>query len=357
MTTSDQPTTAPVPAWVPAVRALAHVVLAVVAATGAALSYKSLYLGASDAFDGSVLAYGFPLLVDALVLGASLQYVAGCRTRSAGRHGWRVTAHAGIAGTIALNALAAGSVTKVPWHVVAPTVWAVLVELYARTAAGSWRATRDDLDTIPVRLWLTAPLESARTWLHQARTSAAVGARRDSAVLVAARTALRLSTPRLRGRRVRRALSRQLRSGALDPAAVLTACAPGAAGRLPSPEAILRAAVASVIHRDTPHTPGLPLPPVGRDAGSTVPPRSARPKPPQRRPAKTGALAVQVEAAADPVDTTVRVIRAAEAAGQAARRDEVLSLVRQLGHRMGGDEARQVWAAARDEITSVNGSA
>jgi len=226
-------------------RTTAHVVLAVVAATGAALSYKSLHLAAAEVFDGSVLAYGFPLLVDALVLGASLQYVAGCRTRSAGRHGWRATAHAGIAGTLVLNALASDSPAEVPWHVVAPAVWAVLVELYARTAAGQWKAERADSEAIPVRLWLTAPIESARTWLRQARLTAAVGARFDTGRHAGAVEALRLTIPGRSGRRVRRVLRRQLRAGSLTPDSVLAACgwtAPGPVARL-APTAVLRAAL------------------------------------------------------------------------------------------------------------------
>ncbi len=212
-------------------RASAHVVLAVVAAIGAGLSYTSLRAGAADVFDDSVLSYGFPLLVDALVLGASLQYVAGARAKSPGRFGWRLTAHAAIAATLALNALAAykpggGGTPAVPWHITAPAVWAVLVELYARTAAGQWRAEHADTETsvIPARLWLTAPIESARTWLHQARRSAAVHTRADLGRHAAALEALRLSAPGRPGRRVRRILRRQLRAGSLTPQAVLTAC-------------------------------------------------------------------------------------------------------------------------------------
>ena len=37
---------------------------------------------AAGVFHGSVLAYGFPLLVDALILGASMQYVAGARAHT-----------------------------------------------------------------------------------------------------------------------------------------------------------------------------------------------------------------------------------------------------------------------------------
>ncbi len=43
-----------------------------------------------------------------------------------GRPGWRLTAHAGVAATITLNALAADSWAGVPWHVAGPAVWSIL---------------------------------------------------------------------------------------------------------------------------------------------------------------------------------------------------------------------------------------
>ena len=205
-------------------RTSAHVILAAVAAIGAALSYASLYGGALPTF-GPYLAVGFPLLVDALVLGASLQYVAGARVGRA-RAGWRLTAHAAIAGTLTLNALASPDVAGIPWHVTAPAVWAVLVELYARQALGDWRAEHvAPRDRIPARLWLTAPVESIRTWLRMARTAAPshAVARLDVGRHAAAVEALRLAIGGRAGRRVRRVLRRQLRAGSLPPGDVLAA--------------------------------------------------------------------------------------------------------------------------------------
>jgi hypothetical protein len=236
-------------------RVVGHVVLAVVAGCGAVLSYASLHAAARPVF--AELAYAFPVLVDALILGASLQYVAGAR-RGVGRAGWRLTAHAGIAGTVALNALAAfapqvdgaaGGLDRVPWHVTAPAVWAVLVELYARQFAGDWRATHLPAARIPVRLWLTAPIESARTWIRTARHSAYASTRIEVGVHTAAREALRLALPGRDGRRVRRVLARQVRAGSLPPSAVLTACrwttGPGAGQ--PVPHEVLRAGLALVL--------------------------------------------------------------------------------------------------------------
>ncbi len=232
-------------------RLAAHAVLSVVAVMGAALSYTSLQRAAARWFDGALLSYGFPLLVDALVLGASLQFVAAARTRSAGRFGWRLTAHAGIGGTLLLNALAAldgprGGAAAVPWHVTAPAVWAVLVELYARGAAGAWKSEQSEVTArIPLRLWLTAPVESARTWLRQARLTAAVAARFEVGRHAAAVEALRLTLSGRPGRRVRRVLRRQLRAGSLTPDAVLEACGWHATGQPASLDAhaVLRAAL------------------------------------------------------------------------------------------------------------------
>lgn len=137
MTTDSALAAGPAPdrrAWpvrtLTSLRVWARIVLIPVAVIGAALSFDSLYRAAVPVF-GDRLAYGFPLLVDALILGASLEYVAGAKV---GRphSGWRLTAHAGIAGTLALNALAAHTPAEVPWHIVAPAVWSVLVELTAR---------------------------------------------------------------------------------------------------------------------------------------------------------------------------------------------------------------------------------
>jgi len=228
-------------------RAAAHAILGVVAALGAVLSYRSLQQAAGAVFPDP-LSYGFPLLVDALVLGASLQYVAGCRDHSQGRHGWRAVAHAGIVATLALNALAADRPSQVPWHVTAPAVWAVLVELYARSAAGVWRAERDGTQTIPFRLWLTAPVESARTWLHLARVGSAARGRAEVGRHAAAAQAVRLTLPGRSGGGVRRFIRRQLRSGAVTPAVVLSACGWDGAGPVVArdPHEVLRAVVTPV---------------------------------------------------------------------------------------------------------------
>jgi hypothetical protein len=69
-------------------------------------------------------------------------------------------------------------------------------------------------ERIPARLWLTAPIESIRTWLRQGRTGVLDHAdtRVDSGLHAAAGEALRLARPGRKGRRVGRMLGRQLRA-------------------------------------------------------------------------------------------------------------------------------------------------
>jgi hypothetical protein len=200
----------------------AVIVLAPVALIGGALSFRSQYLAASTTF-GTGLALGFPALMDLLILGASLAYMAGA---AAGRpmRQWRLLAHAGVGGTLTLNALAAPTWSTVPWHIAAPTVWSVLVELTSQQILGDYEATHHGpTRRIPLSLWVSAPVESARTRLLMARTGQpdAHAARIAVGVHAAAREALRLSLPHRRERRIRSTINRQLRAGSLPPAAIL----------------------------------------------------------------------------------------------------------------------------------------
>jgi hypothetical protein len=204
-------------------RRWAGVVLVPVGLIGAALSFANIYDAALPTF-GPVLAAGVPFLVDFLILGASLMYVAGAKV---GRPhtGWRLTAHTGVVGTLVLNAMASPDLAHLPWHVVAPAVWSVLVEMSAREVLGEWRAAHAvPADRIQLALWFSAPIESARTALHMMRTgtrSAAV-ARREVGVNAAARRIMRKALPSRSGA-TRRALRRQLRAGSLDAQTVVWA--------------------------------------------------------------------------------------------------------------------------------------
>jgi hypothetical protein len=201
-------------------RLASYLVLSAVAAAGAALSYQSLEAAAEDVFPHH-LAQVFPLLVDALIVGASLAYLAGA-VIGRGRAGWRLTAHVGVGGTIFLNALAAESLVTVPWHIAAPIVWSALVELTARDLLGDYRAAHARPDSIPFALWLTAPGESASTWLRVRRQAAHASVRVDVGAHAAAREALRMALPGFRARKVRRVISRQLRAGSVTPDAVVS---------------------------------------------------------------------------------------------------------------------------------------
>ena len=86
--------------------------------------------------------------------GASLAYIASCRAGQP-RIGWRWIAHGGVAGTVALNALAAPDLANVPWHIAAPLVWSVLVEMVARDA--TFAGTPVPRPQVPMLLWITAP--------------------------------------------------------------------------------------------------------------------------------------------------------------------------------------------------------
>ena len=208
--------------------AVAVVVLPVVAAVGAVLSWGSLYAAAAQALGahaptpGGVNLAGaaFPLLVDALILGASARYVAGVKTGQPVA-GWRLAAHAGVTGTVLLNADAAPTLGDIPWHVTAPIVWSVLVELVARDVLGQLRAvSARRADRIPLRLWLTTPAESVRVSWRMARTGAdnADAVRAITERCAAARDDLAAFLPGRRHARTRRQITRRLWAGALDPA-------------------------------------------------------------------------------------------------------------------------------------------
>lgn len=233
----------------------AALVLPVVATVGAVLSWGSLYAAASTALGRhapaptmlgrpvNLAGAAFPLLVDALILGASARYVAGVK---AGRPvgGWRLAAHAGVGGTILLNADAAPTLAEVPWHVTAPIVWSVLVELVARDALGELRETRPNTaDRIPLRLWLTTPAESVRVSWRMARTGEADAetARVVTERCAAARDQLAGAVRGLRYRRLRQQITRRLWAGALDPATLAHLI-----DTIPDPAALHRAVLRTV---------------------------------------------------------------------------------------------------------------
>jgi hypothetical protein len=175
------------------------------------------------------LAALFPLLLDVLILVASAQTVAeAAHGRKA--FGWRLMAWAGLAGSIGLNAAAAGTPTDVPWYVVAPAVWGFLVELVAADVKSLWKEVHQDerQEAIPIRLWLTALPESTRTWLFMVRLGikSHIDARREQAVHAIAEETVRRLTGTWRPfarRRARRILLRAVRAQAIDPRSLIAA--------------------------------------------------------------------------------------------------------------------------------------
>ena len=148
--------------------------------------------------------------------------------------------------------------------------------------AGEYKAAHAPTGRIPLRLWMTAPAESFRAWLHQARRVADVQARRAVGVHGAARVALREATRDRDGRRVRRVLGRQLRTGALDPEVVLAACGwTGDASGVAGPAGVLRRALVSVLdatpaQRDATPAVALATPEASRTTLRIVPPLPVR---------------------------------------------------------------------------------
>lgn len=226
------------------------VVLAVVAMVAAVLSWSSLSEAASLIW-GPRLALAFPLLVDALIVGSALIYVAGVRAGVAS-DGWRLTAHAAAGGTVVLNAMTATTAGEVIWHVTPPLVLAALVELTRAELSRQRRALVIDdapVDRIPGRLWVHRPVSSLRVWLHMAAsgTRSHIDARAELARWASADDVLRrVLRGAPGGRRVRRQVMAQVRDRALDPAVILAVIgwAPGWSGdRRRAAEALSAAAL------------------------------------------------------------------------------------------------------------------
>jgi hypothetical protein len=206
--------------------------LAGIGVIGLANSWGSLYSAASVHMAGtglpdvtvggrtfSTAGLSLPLLLDVLIAVASSRYVIGVlEGRAVG--GWRAAAHAAIAGTVLMNALAAHRWGDVPWHVVAPAVLSLVIELVAREILGTLREITDvRVDVIPLRLWITCPAESVRVAWRMARTGqrSADEVRRQTERCAAVRDDLCLAMPGPRRWRDRTRILRRLWSGALDP--------------------------------------------------------------------------------------------------------------------------------------------
>lgn len=206
----------------PATRAerAAAVGLVLLAGLAGWLSYASVRALAVSKI-GPIEGSAFPLLLDVAVFVSSQYYLSGA-SRGKAQHGYKTLTRALIATTITINAAAASDWRGILVHVVPPAVFASLVELrakqvlsQAREAAGAQR--------IPLKLWIVSPVKAFRISLHVARLSAHGDLWAARERRAAAERALKLAVPGRSGRQARRQARAVLRTGQLDPAALIAA--------------------------------------------------------------------------------------------------------------------------------------
>jgi hypothetical protein len=190
---------------------------------------------------------------DVILFGAALAYLATAYMGKP-RQMWRLISQGGVVGTVLVNATAAHDARTLVVHLTGPIAWAVLVEAGASQLRADYRSrNREALgETIPLRLWLWSPRESARTWLRMARRldGEQQAARLDVGLHQAAVEALRVAAPGRAGRRVRGIVRRQLLAGSLAPEAVLGACGWLDLDESPDPaQRVLRAALGAALGR------------------------------------------------------------------------------------------------------------
>lgn len=233
----------------------AQIGLGTIAVFGLVLSFENLWRWATPTV-GPVLAVMFALIVDVLVISASMEAMVCVRKGNfPAARSWRVTAHVGIVGTVFLNVTASERFGDVPLHVVGPVALAWIVELTVRQLTGEWKAEHvEPLNRVPVRLWLVAFLESWRVTVEMARTG--VRSHVDARVAVytrqAAREQLAIVLPGMRARRTRLMILRQMR-GRLSPEQVLGVCREvGIKAGATDAEVAARAALALILSSDAP---------------------------------------------------------------------------------------------------------
>ncbi len=224
-----------------------------VACSGFALSYSSVQRAALAHVDHPALSYLLPVATDGLALAAAARYVADRRAGLAGARGWQLLAWAAIAASAALNAMGRDLQDTV-WHLIGPGALAVITELYAHRAAQLRKEEQGARESIPGRLWATSPRSSFRLWLWTARTGqgSLVEARRAMDRYAAAREALEIACRTRADRRIRNLARDQLRSGVLDPTAVLQVLGWGTGHKPEDATTALRALLAT--------GPGLAVP-------------------------------------------------------------------------------------------------
>jgi hypothetical protein len=221
--------------------------LALLAGVAAWLSYASVRSRAVEVF-GMVGGSAFPALLDTGVFVASEYYLATVRANRP-QTGFRLLAHTLIAVTVTLNVTVASDWRSALFHAVPPAVFAALVELRARKELGDVRAVEGRPDRIPLRLWLTSPIESAKLSLWVARDTSYSVERANRERYLTARRALRIAVPGWRGkpRLARGLVRRQLRAGTLDPRSLVAATGLDQEPIRPGVEAVLQTALVAAL--------------------------------------------------------------------------------------------------------------
>jgi hypothetical protein len=227
--------------------------LAVLAAIAAWLSYASVRAAAVPVFglDGGS---AFPLLLDTGVFTASEYYLRSVRANRP-MTGFRTLTRALIAATIAVNVSTAATPRAALLHAVPPALFAALVELRARQILGDARHhAGTPIDRIPLRLWLTSPIESFKLSLWVAKAASHTAARAERERHLVALRALKLALPgRGQARTARTLVRRQLRAGTLDPAVLVTATGLDQEPDGTGAAAVLRVALRAALNTATPH--------------------------------------------------------------------------------------------------------
>ena len=226
---------------------LAGRALVLLAGVAGWLSYASVRSVAVGVF-GLVGGSAFPILLDTGVFVASEFYLASVRNNRP-QAGFRLLAHALIGLTIALNVSAAADWRAVLFHSVPPIVFASLVELRARKELRDVRAEMEQVDRIPIRLWLTSPIESFKLALWAARDTSFSEVRAARERYLIARRALRIAVPGWHGtpRTARALVRRQLRTGTLDPSDLVAATGLDAEVAEPGAKAVLTVALVAAL--------------------------------------------------------------------------------------------------------------
>lgn len=281
------------------------IALSAVGAVGAVLSFETLRVASVGAF-GETLSYGFPLLVDLMILGSLLAYI---RTAKLNRPmiEWRIAAHAAVAGTIFLNLYASRTPSELAWHLIPPVAWSVLCELVARQVLGQYRSSLPSSeDRIQLRQWITSPIESTRAWILKARFGSETFWR-TVGEYSAARTVIAQTVD---DPHVRRVLRRQLRMGSLTPGAALAACGwSGGQIELRDSRQVLQAALSGVL---APSVPAVPTP----DSLGKEPPsvpgqgQETAPEPPVTKPTKRALIVHALMRAGGVEKTAIDLLKA-----------------------------------------------